>query len=122
MSTDKLDRLRIEASNLIIDAGSSYTVTHYTVSSTDVWGKNKSGANTTENLFIVEKIETEKLRREGQKDIEYYIILANYNSVLEVGDRVTIDSKDAWVRAIQPAIYKGEVFLKRITVIIEEWR
>jgi hypothetical protein len=122
LSTDKLARLRIEVSNLITDAGSSYTVTHYTEASTDTWGKVKSGANTTEKLFIVEKIEAEKLSREGQKDIEYYIILANYNSVLEVGDKVTIDSKDAWVRTIQPAHYKGEVFAKRITVIVEEWR
>lgn len=114
--------MRIEVGNLITEAGSSYTVTHYTEASTDTWGKVKTGVDTPENLFIVEKIEAEKLRREGQKNIEYYIILANYNSVLEVGDKVTIDSKDAWVRTIQPAHYKGEVFAKRVTVIVEEWR
>lgn len=117
-----MNRLRIEVGNLITEAGSSYTVTHYTEASTDTWGKVKSGSDTPENLFVVEKIEAEKLRREGQKDIEYYIILANYNSVLEVGDKITIDSKDAWVRAIQPAHYKGKVFAKRVTAIVEEWR
>lgn len=122
MSTSKLARLRTEVTDLIEEAGKQYTVTHYTLSTTDVWGKNKTGTDTLEYLFIVEKIEAEKLRREGQKDIEYHIILANYNSVLEVGDKVTIDSKDAWVRAIQPAHYKGEVFAKRVTVIVEEWR
>lgn len=122
MSTSKLTRLRTEVSDLIEDAGDTFTVTHYTVSSTDVWGKNKTGADTDETLFIVEKIEAEKIRREGQKDIEYYIILANYNSVLEVGDKIAIGSRDAWVRAIQPAHYQGEVFAKRVTAIVEEWR
>ena len=107
---------------MIDNAGKTYNVTHYTISSEDVWGRNKTANNSTEDLFIVQKIEGEKLRREGQKEIAYYVILANYDSVLEIGDKVVIDSKDCWVRFIQPAHYQGEVFAKRISVIVEEWR
>ena len=118
----KLTRLRVDVSNLITKAGDNYNITHYTIASEDTWGRNKTANNSTEDLFIIQKLEVEKLRREGQKEIGYYIILANYNSVLEIGDKVVIDSKDTWIRAIQPAHYKGEVFAKRITTIVEEWR
>jgi len=120
--TDKLTSLRDDVYEIIDKAGATYTVTHYTISSEDVWGRNKTANVTTENLFIIQKIEGEKLRREGQKEIGYYIVLANYNSVLEIGDKVTIDSKDCWVRTIQPAHYQGEVFAKRIAIVVEEWR
>jgi len=118
----KLARLRQDVSDFISDAGDTYNITHYTIASEDVWGRNKSANNDTEDLFVVEKIEVEKLRREGQKEIAYYIILANYDSILEIGDKIIIDTKDCWIRALQPGNYQGETFLKRITAIVEEWR
>ena len=114
--------MREDITEILAEAGSSYTTTYYTLDTEDTWGKIKTNSSSTETLLIIERIYGERLRREGQKNIAQYIILANWDSSLAVGENITIDSNDAWIRYVYRPEVKGNYIAKVITAIVEEWR
>ena len=114
--------MREDVQEIIDEFGKEYTTVSFTVSSEGVWGKEKTESTSTEKMLIINKIEGEELLKEGQKKVAYYIILANYNCSLEIGDKIVINNEDTWIRAIQHLEAQGGVFGKRITAMSEEWK
>jgi hypothetical protein len=107
----------------LLTKGSSYTVTHFSTASEDQWGRtDTTGTPTTEQLFIIRKYLGDKHSREGVKTVEYIIVIARYDSVLKVGDKISMDSSSYWVEGIQSAAIEGDnIFLKRVRAIKEEF-
>jgi hypothetical protein len=103
--------------------GKEYTVTHFDRSSQDLWGRtDTTGTPTTERLFVVRKYTGFKKAREGVKEVEYILAIASSSSVLEVGDKIEIDSADYWVEGAQLAeLEDGASLFKRIRAIKEEY-
>jgi len=117
-----IDSMRDDVDELL-ENGSSYTVTHFSTASEDQWGRtDTTGTPTTEQLFVIRKYLGDKHSREGVKTVEYIIIIARYDSVLDVGDKIAISTDTYWVEGIQTAAIEGdEYFLKRIRAIKEEF-
>ena len=115
--------MRNDIDELLTDYGYSYTITHFDTASEDVWGRTDiTGSDSTEDLFVVRKYLGDKLSREGVKTVEYIVLIARYDSVLEVGDKVSISSDDYWVEGIQGATIEDDsIIFKRVRAIKEEF-
>jgi hypothetical protein len=108
---------------LLLDKGSSYTITHYNRASEDVWGKtDTTGSDSTEDLYIIRKYYGHKNTREGVKEVEYIVLIARYTSVLEIGDKISISGDSYWIEGIQSATIENDATIfKRVRAIKEEF-
>lgn len=118
MNTEKA---KADILKILDELGFEVTVTHFTVQSTDTWGKNKTGADSQETIMIVHQALIQQFRREGVKDIEYIIVLTASDSIIEIGDQVTFGGKSYNARGVQPFRPKGDTITKRVVLIEEDY-
>ncbi len=118
MNTEKM---KTDILKLLDESGFEVTVTHYTVQSTDVWGDNKTGADSPETILIVHQALIQQFKREGVKLIEYITILTASDSVIEIGDTITFGGKSYNARGVQPFNPQDDVITKRVVLIEEEY-
>ena len=114
-------RMRDDIDDLL-EYGEDFTIITYNNTNEDIWGKTDDvGVQSTETLFIVRKYFGDKYNREGVKTVEYVVLIARYNSSLNIGDKVRIDSHNYVVEGIQIPQPEGYTVFKRIRLIREDY-